>query len=316
MRWRTKFETWFGFSIARRIRMGAPTPASSFSGPVPRIQGRLPQPSMTRCQSKGHRLAPDVSWILGTGPENDGHVNGRSSSGEGAENRREKRRLDGGVSAVSHPSPVTGATTFVSRPLPILFAILAFASLAACEQQSMETQPKLKTYSTASAFRDDAAARAIPAGTVSRDAPARIAALTQRPRVDEALLRRGREQYEIYCTPCHGLAGHGDGIIVERGFPQPPSYMEPRLLAADPQHFVDVITDGWGVMYPYAARVEPRDRWAIAAYIRALQVASTGAPRDVAATGAADGIAGTAEAMSVDATNADRGTSGSRKDVP
>ncbi|ORE98882.1 cytochrome c [Aurantimonas sp. 22II-16-19i] len=182
------------------------------------------------------------------------------------------------------------------RALPILFATLALASLAACEQQSMETQPKLKAYSSAAAFEDDAEARKIPFGTVARNAPARIAALATRPPVDAALLLRGQEQYGIYCTPCHGLAGHGDGIIVERGFPQPPSYMEPRLLAADPRHFVDVITDGWGVMYSYAARVEPRDRWAIAAYIRALQVSQTGVPRDVAAVGAADEPLGKPEA--------------------
>ncbi|WAP68652.1 c-type cytochrome [Jiella pelagia] len=194
----------------------------------------------------------------------------------------------------------------MSRPLPILLAILALASLAACEQQSMETQPKLKTYSTAAAFPDNAAAREIPLGTVSRNEPARIAALAERPRVDEALLQRGQEQYAIYCTPCHGLAGHGDGIIVERGFPQPPSYMEPRLLAADPQHFVDVISNGWGVMYSYAARVEPRDRWAIAAYIRALQVSQTGAPRDVASAIPANGAQGTPEAGNADAPFSNR----------
>ncbi len=187
-------------------------------------------------------------------------------------------RAEGGVPERGVAKPI-GASRVLSRVLPIL----ALATLAACEQQSMETQPKLKTYSTAAAFPDNAAVREIPFGTVSRNEPARVAALANRPPADEALLARGQEQYAIYCTPCHGLAGHGDGIIVERGFPQPPSYMEPRLLAADPQHFVDVITRGWGVMYSYAARVEPRDRWAIAAYIRALQVSQTGAPQDLAA---------------------------------
>ncbi|NDW03390.1 c-type cytochrome [Jiella pacifica] len=194
----------------------------------------------------------------------------------------------------------------VPRLASAVLAVLAPALLSACEQQSMETQPKLKTYSTAAAFPDNAVAREIPFGTVSRNEPARIAALADRPPVDEALLRRGREQYEIYCTPCHGLAGHGDGIIVQRGFPQPPSYMEPRLLSADSQHFVDVITHGWGVMYPYAARVEPRDRWAIAAYIRALQVSQTGAPRDVAAAIPANGAQGTPEAGDDDAPSSNR----------
>ena len=82
---------------------------------------------------------------------------------------------------------------------------------------------------------------------------------------------RGRERYGIYCSPCHGLSGHGDGIIVSRGFPAPPSYHSDRLRSADAQHVFDVISNGYGVMYSYAARVEPRDRWAIVAYIRALQ---------------------------------------------
>jgi mono/diheme cytochrome c family protein len=73
----------------------------------------------------------------------------------------------------------------------------------------------------------------------------------------------------LFC--CHGLAGDGDGIVPARGFPHPPSYAEPRLVAAPPSYIVDVITNGHGVMYPYADRVSPADRWAIAAYIRALQ---------------------------------------------
>jgi mono/diheme cytochrome c family protein len=91
--------------------------------------------------------------------------------------------------------------------------------------------------------------------------------------VTAALLKRGRERFDIYCSPCHGLDGRGDGMVVTRGFPRPPSYFEPRLLAAPATTFYDAITKGYGVMYSYAARVEPRDRWAIVAYIRALQQA-------------------------------------------
>ena len=86
------------------------------------------------------------------------------------------------------------------------------------------------------------------------------------------LLERGRERFGIYCSPCHGLAGDGDGVIVAHGFPAPPSYHIDRLLAAPAQHFYDVITKGYGVMYSYRDRVQPHDRWAIAAYIRALQL--------------------------------------------
>jgi len=85
------------------------------------------------------------------------------------------------------------------------------------------------------------------------------------------VLERGQERYNIYCSPCHGLSGRGDGMVVRRGFPAPPSYHSAKLRAATAQHIFDVISNGYGVMYSYAARVEPRDRWAIVAYIRALQ---------------------------------------------
>ena len=86
-----------------------------------------------------------------------------------------------------------------------------------------------------------------------------------------AAIREGASLFRANCSPCHGLSGDGDGMIVRRGFPAPPSYHSARLRAAPAQHFFDVISDGYGVMYAYGARVEPRDRWAIVAYIRALQ---------------------------------------------
>jgi mono/diheme cytochrome c family protein len=92
------------------------------------------------------------------------------------------------------------------------------------------------------------------------------------PQVTPALLRRGQERYNIYCSPCHSPAGDGDGPVVRRGFPAPPSYHSERLRTAPDRHFYDVITHGHGVMVPYADRVAPADRWAIVAYIRALQL--------------------------------------------
>jgi mono/diheme cytochrome c family protein len=89
--------------------------------------------------------------------------------------------------------------------------------------------------------------------------------------VTEQILRRGQERYNIYCSPCHGRTGDGRGMAVQRGFPQPPSYHTDSLRARPVGHVVDVIAHGFGRMYPYADRVAPRDRWAIAAYIRALQ---------------------------------------------
>ncbi len=85
------------------------------------------------------------------------------------------------------------------------------------------------------------------------------------------VLERGRERFEIFCSPCHGRVGTGDGMVVRRGLRPPPSFHIERLRAAPLGHFFDVMTNGLGVMSDYAAQVRPRDRWAIAAYIRALQ---------------------------------------------
>jgi mono/diheme cytochrome c family protein len=85
------------------------------------------------------------------------------------------------------------------------------------------------------------------------------------------LLERGRERFGIYCEPCHSPVGDGDGMIARRGFPHPPSYHIARLRQAPDRHFYDVMTNGYGIMYSYADRVTPEDRWAIVAYIRALQ---------------------------------------------
>ena len=103
-------------------------------------------------------------------------------------------------------------------------------------------------------------------------APARAAGYANPLPITTALLARGRERFDIYCAPCHSQAGDGDGMVVERGFPAPPSYHTDRLRNAPDSHLYDVITRGYGVMYPYADRIAPDDRWAITAYIRALQL--------------------------------------------
>src|SRR5262249_12226540 len=92
------------------------------------------------------------------------------------------------------------------------------------------------------------------------------------PVITRPLLARGRQRYEIYCMPCHSPLGDGEGPVVQRGFPAPPSYHLQRLREAADRHFYDVITQGHGVMPSYADRVTPEDRWAIVAYIRALQL--------------------------------------------
>ena len=117
-----------------------------------------------------------------------------------------------------------------------------------------------------------------PAGIVAHDEPY---GPPPPPPVTLALLERGQQRFDIYCSPCHSRVGDGDGIIVQRGFPRPPSYFTAGLIEASNQHFYDVITHGHGVMFPYAARVAPADRWAIIAYIRALQASETATIADV-----------------------------------
>jgi mono/diheme cytochrome c family protein len=152
-----------------------------------------------------------------------------------------------------------------------LLCLAVILPLAACDDHSMTQQKRYVTYAPAGLFPDDTEAQTLPAGVVSQGELDRAAQSAKPPAVDAALLARGRQRYDIYCSPCHGLSGNGDGMVVQRGFPAPPSYHTDRLRAATAQHFFDVITDGYGAMYSYASRVGPRDRWAIVAYIRALQ---------------------------------------------
>ena len=145
---------------------------------------------------------------------------------------------------------------------PALALALALALLAACDD--MTTQPKQKAYSPA------ASPAAVPAGVVGFDDKP-----LPPPPVTLALLERGQDRFHIYCTPCHSELGDGRGMLVQRGFPPPPSYHIERLKTVPVQHFYDVITHGHGAMYSFAARVQPADRWAIAAYIRALQLSQS-----------------------------------------
>ena len=157
------------------------------------------------------------------------------------------------------------------KPAAAIMAIIVCAGLGGCGL-SMTQQRKLKTYAPTTLWADGTSARPLPAGVVAQGDVARAAIEKTPPPATDELLARGRERFDIYCAPCHGLAGDADGIIVAHGFPRPPSYHIDRLLAAPAQHFYDVITDGYGVMYSYADRVDPHDRWAVTAYIRALQM--------------------------------------------
>ena len=187
-----------------------------------------------------------------------------------------------------------------ARTTGALAAIAAAVALAGCEKlaRNMYDGAKEKPLRPSAAFDDGSSsrprvegtvehARGILAGTssgrVGREAEDRRLAAERASAipypVDLALLRRGRERFDIYCAPCHSRLGDGDGMVARRGFPHPPSYHIERLREAPDRHFYDVITNGYGVMYPYGDRVAPEDRWAIVAYIRALQL-SQDPPRE------------------------------------
>ena len=152
----------------------------------------------------------------------------------------------------------------------VAIAILLFA--AGCN----EAQDPQKRYGTFSAalppWQSSSEALQLPDGVVAQGDLERERTAGAPPAVTSALLERGRERFAIYCSPCHGYDGYADGIIVARGFPQPPSFHSQALRKAPAQLFYDTITDGYGAMYSYADRVSPSDRWAIAAFIRALQL--------------------------------------------
>ena len=157
-----------------------------------------------------------------------------------------------------------------------LLALTLLAAIAGCKRQDMYTQGYSKTWDRNGFFKDGTSMQAPVGGTVARNAPNGPAPA---PRlIDAALLARGEERYGIFCTPCHGRAGNGDGMIVQRGFPHPPSFVEGTLRTAKAEVFYDVITNGYGAMYSYADRVTPADRWAIIAYIRALQLSQNSPP--------------------------------------
>lgn len=169
--------------------------------------------------------------------------------------------------------------------------LAAALCLAACS--NMKDQPNVRTGEPSEHFADGMSTRPAPAHTVARDAAEATPFETgfrdgqwvaELPvKLDRPLLERGRERFSIYCAACHGDDGYGSGIVARRGFPAPPSYHDDRLRTIAVGHFFDVITRGYGVMPSYRDRISPRDRWAIAAYIRALQRSQHATPADVPA---------------------------------
>lgn len=151
--------------------------------------------------------------------------------------------------------------------------------LAACRQQ-MADQPRYQEQDPSSFFADGQAARHLVPGTVPYGAmPGLPDVITPDlgpgvfpEHVSRDVLKRGQERFNIFCSPCHSRTGDGDGMIVRRGYRRPPSFHEARLRTAPHTHFFEVITNGFGAMPSYGVFVPVSDRWAIVAYIRALQL--------------------------------------------
>ncbi len=173
----------------------------------------------------------------------------------------------------------------VSRQLRVLWALCCVSCLpfvGGC-RQDMHNQPKYRPLRASALFPDGSSARVPVEGTVARGTlqtdeaffTGKVATqlVTELPfAVDEQVLNRGEQRYNIYCAPCHDRTGSGNGMVVQRGYRQPPSMHIDRLREVQAGHFFDVMTNGFGAMYSYADRISVEDRWNIAAYVQALQL--------------------------------------------
>lgn len=156
----------------------------------------------------------------------------------------------------------------------------------------MHDQPKYEPLEASDFFSNGQASRPLIEGTIARG-QLRLDDHLYTGKIGDELvtsfpfeitrdhLERGQERFDIYCSPCHGYSGYGDGMIVRRGFRRPESFHTERLRESPPGHFFDVITNGFGAMFSYASRIRPEDRWAIVAYVRALQLSQNARPEQL-----------------------------------
>jgi mono/diheme cytochrome c family protein len=197
--------------------------------------------------------------------------------------------------------------------------LTVFCLLSVGCRYDMQDQPRYKYYKESDFVADGRGSRDLPAGTVARgqlhDNKAFYTGKVDNPNpnaqvqtstdasgntlvssfpndidtfpvpVTKELIDRGQDRFNIYCIVCHGPVGNGDGMVVRRGFPKPPTYHDDRLRNAPVGHFFDVMTNGWGKMNSYAAQITPADRWAIVAYIRALQLSQNPNMKSTTTTG-------------------------------
>ena len=188
---------------------------------------------------------------------------------------------------------ISFSTLWSFAPSCLRVSVCALAMIfASCKRDDMADQVKLKPYAASTFYADGASARPLVPHTLAitddietplLDIPAGLDILGrwQNPLPVSATfpfpitavdLKRGQQRFDIFCTPCHGQNGDGNGMIPQRGFTRPPTYHSERLRNAPVSYFYNVITNGLGAMYPYNDRISSDDRWRIAAYIRALQL--------------------------------------------
>ena len=171
-----------------------------------------------------------------------------------------------------------------SRRGDLALALGTAALLTLGCRQDMHDQPRYEPLEASKFFADGMASRQLPEGTVARghlgedvafatgkDAAGNVVAELPVPATKQ-LLERGHQRFDVFCSPCHGRLGDGHGMAVRRGFKQPPSFHDDRLRDSPVGYYFDVMTHGFGVMPSYAASIPPEDRWAIAAYLRVLQL--------------------------------------------
>lgn len=229
----------------------------------------------------------------------------------------------------------------IGRKFIFAFCLVTFALVGTACRYDMQDQPKYKPYKESDFFADAKAMRELPEGTVARgqlrenkalytgkkenaDPNAQVQStvdpttgntlVSSFPNdidefpipVDQELLNRGEDRYKVFCIACHGPVGKGDGMVVRRGYPAPPTYHDDRLRNAPVGHFFDVMTNGWGKMNSYASQVPVADRWAIVAYIRALQISQN--PDMKMDKSAADATSGTANNNNANTNTANAAT--------
>jgi len=170
-----------------------------------------------------------------------------------------------------------------NKPSLLMIAALCALGFAGCEnmntlRQDMANQPRQNPLSPAPFFADGRSERPVLENTVAHGTTQEDALLEPKDSnafplpVNLELLQRGQQRYTIFCAPCHGIQGDGMGMVAVRGMKHPPSYHQERLRNEPAGYIYDVITNGFGAMYGYSAQIPPRDRWAIIAYLRALQL--------------------------------------------